>query len=101
MLAQTMVFVVLIALIASQVIQLAYGRRILVQRANSSEAGRQRLLGVESHVHACLEGTSFGRTTCTFPVSAGCPLSEIDGKAVMIRTSGTAPDCSIKISIEN
>jgi hypothetical protein len=99
MLAQTMVFVVLLALIASQVLHLAYGRRVLVQRVNSSEAGRQRLLGVESHVHACLEGTAFGRTTCVFPVGPGCPLDSIDGKAVTILTSGTAPDCAIKITI--
>jgi hypothetical protein len=100
-LAEAMVVVVLLALIASMTLRLAFSRRVVASRADDEAAGRQRALGVESQMTACLEGTDFGRTTCALPASSGCPPASIDGKAVTVTASGVPPACRLHISVED
>lgn len=100
-LAEAMVVVVLLALIATMTLKLAFLRKVAAHRADESAAGRQRVLGVESHMNACLEGSDFGRTSCALPAVPGCPMAQIDGKSVTVTTSGSPPDCRLNISVED
>lgn len=95
---QALLIVAVIALVSSLLLKLAYGRRVTAHRANESQAGRQRLLGVESYLNACLEGTGFGQSHCSLP--AGCPPAELDGRQVRATASGTAPNCALNISVD-
>lgn len=95
---QALLFVAVISLVSSLLLKLAYGRRVTAHRANESQAGRQRLLGVESYMNACLEGTAFGRDHCSLP--PGCPPAELDGRRVRVTARGTAPNCALDISVD-
>lgn len=97
-LAQAMVFTVIIAMIAAAAVKLSFGRRVMLNRVNSAEAARQRVLGAESFVHTCLEDTPFGATDCAFP--AACRPPALDGHAIVVTASGAPPDCALKFSIE-
>ena len=97
-LAQAMVFTVIVAMIASFVIKLSFGRRVLLSRVNSSEAARQRVLGAESFVNTCLEDTAFGAADCLLP--AACRPPALDGRAVVVTAGGTAPDCRLTFSTD-
>lgn len=97
-LAQAMIFTVIVALIASLIIKLSFGRKVLLNRVNSAEASRQRLLGAESYINSCVDGTTFGQSTCLLP--AACRPPAIDGKAVTVTITGSAPDCKLTISVD-
>jgi hypothetical protein len=98
-LAETLVIVMLLGLITALTLRLSFARAVLSRGADQAAITRQRVLGVESHLDACLEGTEFGRTNCDLPAAPGCPLATIDGKAVTVVVSGVPPLCRIKISV--
>ena len=98
-LIQAMVFVVLMALMATLVLWVSLGRHMLVHRANVSDSQKHLAMGVESQVQACLEGTLFGRTNCSLPASAECRPMEIGGRTVTVSASGDPPDCRLQIKV--
>lgn len=97
-LAHAMIFTVIVAIISAGAIKLSFGRRVMLNRVNSAEAARQRVLGAESYVHACVEDTSFGVSDCLLP--AGCRPPALDGHIVVVTASGAPPDCELKFSTD-
>jgi len=97
-LAQAMIFTVIVAIISAGVIKLSFGRRVMLNRVNSTEAARQRVLGAESYVHTCVADTTFGVSDCLFPIA--CRPPALDGHAIVVTASGTAPDCALTFSTD-
>ena len=90
-LAQTMVLVVLMALVGTIFLRLTFGRHVAVTRANDSNVKRQLGLAVESRIYSCLETTTYNQPGGDCVIPAACNPAAIDGKSVTVRSLGSAP----------
>ena len=101
-LLQTMVLVMILAIVATGMLSLSFGRHVLLSRANESESDHQLAAGAQSLVQACLDGTNFGKTNCHVPHAAtGCFPSSIAGKSVRVLSSGYPPYCQLSVTVND
>ncbi|OGR58018.1 MAG: hypothetical protein A2X36_16350 [Elusimicrobia bacterium GWA2_69_24] len=98
-LVQAMIMVVLLALIGTGLIQIIFGRRILLRKANAADAFRQRAFGIESQVRACLDATDFGYKNCSLAAAPTCIPAAIGGKSVTVTAGGSPPACTLNTRI--
>ncbi|HVE12649.1 MAG TPA: hypothetical protein VNI01_04590 [Elusimicrobiota bacterium] len=100
-LVQTVVMVMLFAVIAGLVMELALGRATVVGKVSSQQLNRFTAKAAESKVLRCLEGTSVGASTCAPGSASACFPTEVNGQKVTVTISGTAPACAINISVQD
>jgi len=99
-LVQTMVLLLLIAIISSMMIRLSFSRRLGAVQRQRSRVGNQASLGAQGVLQACVGNSDFGRTTCALTSGqSACLPSSIGGRPVVVQTSGTPPDCVVTIKV--
>jgi hypothetical protein len=101
-LVQAMVLVMILAITATGMLWLSFGRRVLISRADESESSQQLASGAQSLAQACLDGTTYGRTDCSVPpAAAACFPSAISGRSVSITASGAPPRCRLQVIVSD
>ena len=104
-LLQVVILVLLLGYMTSMLFRMTLGRHVAVHKVNTTTTTRFLMQAVESQVQACLEGSSFGRTTCSLP--SGCLPSTVQDpktgkiRAVSVRSSGSAPNCRLDMEISD
>ena len=101
-LLQTMVLVMILALVATGMLWLSFGRHVILTRANVLESDQHLALGVQSQVQACLDGTAYGSADCSVPAAAkACFPATIAGRSVQVLSAGTPPNCQLKVTVND
>jgi hypothetical protein len=101
-LVQTMVLVLILAIVATGMLWVSFGRHILISRANAAESDQQLAAGVQSQVQACLDGTTYGSVNCAIPAAAAaCFPASIGGKTVKVSSpsSKSPPNCQLSVTV--
>jgi hypothetical protein len=97
-----MVMVMIMAIVATGMLWLSFGRHVLLSRANESESNEQLAAGAQSLVQACLDGTTYGSAGCSVPPAAvACFPSSIAGKSVQVSSLGSPPNCQLSITVND
>jgi len=97
-----MVLVMILALVATGMLWLSFGRHVILTRANASESDQQLALGVQSQVQACLDGTAYGSEDCSVPAAAkACFPATIAGRSVQVLSAGTPPNCQLSVIVND
>jgi hypothetical protein len=101
-LLQTLVLVLILAIVSTGMLWVSFGRHILISRANEAESDQQLAAGAQSQVLACLDQTTFGSVDCRVPrAAAACFPASIAGKKVQVSSSGAPPNCQLSVTIND
>ncbi|MBI3299211.1 MAG: hypothetical protein HYZ75_13665 [Elusimicrobia bacterium] len=97
-LTQAVVFVLLLALLASLAIRLTYARHVFVHKARSGASARAAAEAAEAYALACLANTAFGRDHCSL-ASITCLPASVAGRSLRWSASGSPPQCRLETQV--